>query len=63
VMRILVNGEEVAAGRIDRTIGAPLPDGETFDIGRDLGAPVSTAYTATGRFPGTLHQVNVELTN
>ena len=34
---------------------------ETFDVGADLGSPVSTAYTSPNRFSGSIKTVTVEL--
>jgi arylsulfatase A-like enzyme len=60
-MRILVNGVEVASGRIERTIRGTAGIGETFDIGRDTGAPVVDAYSNEGWFQGEISKVEVTL--
>lgn len=61
LMRISVDGKEVARGRIERTILVPAGLGESFDIGFDSGAPVTDAYTNEGRFNGDIRKVQVEL--
>jgi arylsulfatase A-like enzyme len=61
VMRILVNGKQVAQGRIDRTIVRAGAIGETFDIGRDTGVPVTDDYADEGVFEGGIDGVEVTL--
>ncbi len=61
LMRVSVNGKEVARGRIDRTITITAGLGETFDIGRDTGAPVTDDYGHEGAFPGDIRKVEVDL--
>jgi arylsulfatase len=61
VMQILVNGKEVAQGRIDRTILRAGAIGETFDIGRDTGVPVTDDYAGEGVFDGVISGVEVTL--
>jgi len=61
IMHISVNGEEVAQGRIERTITLPAGNGETFDIGWDTGTPVTADYPDLGRYPGDIAKVDVHL--
>ena len=61
LVRISVDGKEVARGRVEKAITVPAGLGETFDIGWDTGAPVSEDYTAQGRFPGDIAKVEVHL--
>ncbi len=61
LLRISVNGQEVARGRIGRTILAPGGIGETFDVGQDTGAPVTSDYPVLGRYPGDINEVEVSL--
>ena len=61
LLRISVDGREVARGRVERTILVPAGLGETFDIGFDSGAPVSDAYRGDGRFTGEIRKVQVDL--
>ncbi|MBV9592438.1 MAG: arylsulfatase [Actinobacteria bacterium] len=61
-MKISVNGLQVAEGRIERTIlSSAGTNGESFDIGHDTGVPVTDDYAATGRFPGRIVKVQVDL--
>lgn len=61
LMRISVDGKEVARGRIEKTITVPAGLGETFDIGLDSGAPVSEEYGSEGRFAGDIDSLAVHL--
>ena len=60
-MRILVDGKQIANGRIERTISLRAGLGETFDIGYDTGAPVVEDYAKDGRFTGDISKLTVEL--
>jgi arylsulfatase len=59
LLRIRVNGEEVASGRIGRTFLMPAGIGETFDVGRDTGLTVTPRYA--GEFNGEIRRVDVDL--
>jgi len=60
--RLLVDGREVGAGEIPRTIPAVIEtSGEGQCCGYDSGLPVTTDYEAPFRFTGRLHQVVVEV--
>jgi arylsulfatase len=59
--RLLVDGAEVATGRIDRTMGFRISLDETFDIGSDAGEPVSEDYHVPFDFEGILNKVVVVL--
>ncbi len=61
LMRIRVDGQEVARERIGRTITVSAPFGDTFDTGGDTGVPVSTDYSHEGIFPGTISQIIIEV--
>ncbi len=61
VLTISVNGKALAQGRIERTILISAGLGETFDIGRDTGAPVSEEYSGQGAFAGEIKRVVVDL--
>jgi arylsulfatase len=60
-LRISVDGKPVAEGRVERTILISAGIGETFDIGRDTGAPVSEDYRHQGVFAGDIRRVDVHL--
>jgi arylsulfatase A-like enzyme len=58
-MIISANGREVGRGRIARTI-SKLPEmTDTLDIGFDADTPVTDAYAAGGRFPGSIAKVEI----
>ena len=58
---MFVNGERVAEGRIDRTMGIRISLDETFDVGADAGEPVSEDYQVPFDFKGTLNKIEVHL--
>jgi len=60
-MRIYANGELSGEGRVERTITLPAGFGETFDIGRDSGAPVSRDYAREGSLIGEIGKITVHL--
>jgi arylsulfatase A-like enzyme len=61
-VRLLVDGQQVADGRLERTVPLVFSLDETCDVGRDGGMPVSDDYTAaTSVFTGTVHQVRLEI--
>ena len=61
---IRVDGAESTDLRVARTVPAAFTATETFDVGADLGSPVSQAYADKRpfEFDGTIHAVQVELT-
>lgn len=60
--RILVNGEQVAAGRIDRTQPAIFSADEGADVGQDGETNVSNDYKeGDNKFTGQINKVTVEL--
>ncbi len=61
VLRIGVNGQEVARGRVEHTINLLAERDDTFDIGFDAGTPVSDEYTNGGRFTGDIRKVTVTI--
>jgi arylsulfatase A-like enzyme len=60
---IKVDGKEVARTVVGRTVPAAFTASETFDVGVDLGSPVSLAYfdRAPFKFNGKIEKVSVEL--
>lgn len=61
-IRLLVDGDEVAAGRLERTIPLVFSLDETCDIGHDGGLAVSTDYTvAESGFTGTIEVVRIDV--
>jgi arylsulfatase len=61
-VRLLVDGDVVAEGRLERTVPLVFSLDETLDVGRDSASPVSVEYTSEGsEFTGTIHQVRLEI--
>ncbi len=60
---LTVDGKEVARTTVQRTVPAAFTASETFDVGVDLGSPVSLDYfdRRPFRFDGTIAAVNVHL--
>ena len=58
-----VDGQEVARTTVKRTVPAAFTASETFDVGIDLGSPVSLDYfdRRPFRFDGTISTVDVQL--
>jgi arylsulfatase A-like enzyme len=58
-----VDGKEVARTTVKRTVPAAFTASETFDVGVDLGSPVSLDYFDRAPFPfsGKIGQVEVKL--
>ncbi|HEY6477535.1 MAG TPA: arylsulfatase, partial [Polyangia bacterium] len=60
-VKLLVNGQEVASGRLDKTEFARFSADETFDIGCDTGSPVSADYASPFAFTGVMKKVEISL--
>jgi len=60
---LTVDGSEVARATVKRTVPAAFTASETFDVGVDLGSPVSLGYFDRRPFPidGKITAVNVQL--
>ena len=60
---LTVDGKEVARTSVKRTVPAAFTASETFDVGVDLGSPVSLDYfdRRPFRFNGTIEKVEVKL--
>ncbi|KAA1173835.1 arylsulfatase [Marinobacter salinexigens] len=61
--KLLVNGQEVATGKIEKVPPVRYSATETLDIGMDLGSSVSLAYHGKGPFPfnGKIEKVVIDL--
>jgi len=58
---LFVNDEQVAQGRIEKTVPFVFSmSGETFDVGIDTGAPVGP-YPPEFPFTGKIHRVDIEV--
>ncbi|SFK92271.1 arylsulfatase, partial [Methylocapsa palsarum] len=60
---IAVDGAEALRIPVKRTVAGAFSASETFDVGVDLGSPVSLDYFERAPFPfsGKIETVNVEL--
>ncbi len=60
---LIVDGEEVARTTVQRTVPAAFTASETFDVGTDLGSPVSLDYfdRRPFAFDGKINTVDVQL--
>ena len=60
---LTVDGSEVARTTVKRTVPAAFTASETFDVGIDLGSPVSLDYfdRRPFAFDGKIDSVRVEL--
>jgi arylsulfatase len=60
---LLVDGEVVAEGRIDKTVPFVFSADETLDIGRDKASPVTDDYPGgpENAFSGTINWVQIDL--
>ena len=58
---LIVDGRQLAQGRIDATMPFRFSLDETFDIGEDTGTPVSGDYDVPFKFTGAIEKVVVSL--
>ena len=59
---LYVNGNKVAEGRIENTVGFVFSADETADVGVDYHTPVSSDYPQHGNeFNGTIRKVTIDL--
>ena len=61
-LKFWINGEEAATGTVHRTVPAVFTASETFDVGMDLGSPVSLDYydRAPFKFNGKIEKINIK---
>jgi arylsulfatase len=59
-VKFWINGEEAAAGTVERTVPLTFTASETFDVGMDTSSPVADAYfeKAPFTFEGTLKRLH-----
>jgi len=61
---ISVNGQQVAQGRIDKTVGFIFSADETADVGQDDATPVTEDYKQgahANKFNGKIQKVTIDL--
>ncbi|HMS34424.1 MAG TPA: arylsulfatase [Ignavibacteria bacterium] len=63
IITVKVDGKEWASGKVGRTVPAAFTPSESFNVGIDLGSPVSERYfdKAPFRFNGKINSVKVDL--
>lgn len=59
--KLFINNQQVASGRIGKTVPYRLALDETFDVGRDTGTPVVETYQVPFAFTGNLQKVTLNL--
>ncbi len=59
--KLFINNQQVAEGRIEKTVPYRLALDETFDVGRDTGTPVVETYQVPFTFTGHLQKVTLNL--
>jgi hypothetical protein len=59
---LLVDGKQVAQGRIEHTVAIRYTMSvETLDIGEDTGTPVNLSYDVPFKFTGGIQSVTIDL--
>ncbi len=56
-----VDGQEVAKGRVEKTIPLRITLDESLDVGEDAGTPVNLSYDVPFQFTGTIEKVTIDL--
>ncbi len=59
--KLFVNNQQVAVGRIAKTIPYRIALDETFDVGRDTGTPIIDSYQVPFAFTGNLKKITLDL--
>jgi arylsulfatase len=59
--KLLINGNPVAQGRIERTELYMFTDDETFDVGMDTGTPVIESYQVPFPLEGKIERLDIQL--
>jgi arylsulfatase len=60
-IKMTANGQEIAGGRMERTIPIQFSLGEGLDIGMDVGSPVDFTYQLPFAFTGKIEKVEIQL--
>lgn len=60
-LTLMVNGKQVAQGKIERSVPGAHTASETFDVGKDLGSPVALDYydRAPFKFNGKIDRIRI----
>jgi arylsulfatase len=58
---LLVDGKQVAQGRVEKTVPIRISLDEGLDVGEDTGTPVNLNYDVPFKFTGEIEKVTVDL--
>ena len=58
---LLIDGEQVAEERVEKTIPIRISLDETLDVSEDTGTPASEEYQVPFKFTGEIEKVTIEL--
>jgi arylsulfatase A-like enzyme len=61
IVRLAIDNQTVAEGRVDHSVPARFSPTETFDVGCDLGGPVCAGYESPARFTGSILDIIVDI--
>jgi arylsulfatase len=56
-----VDAQQVATGRVEKTIPIRITLDESLDVGEDTGTPVNLNYDVPFKFGGSIHKVTIDL--
>ena len=59
IATIVANGDQIARGRIEKTLATPFSFAEGLDIGGDTGTPVNLMYGLPFKFSGEIVNITV----
>jgi arylsulfatase len=61
VASLTVDGQDVAQGRIEKTVPIRISLDEGLDVGEDTGTPVNLNYDVPFKFTGSIEKVTIDL--
>ncbi len=61
IATLLVDGKEVANGRVEKTVPIRISLDEGLDVGEDTGTPVNLNYDVLFKFTGEIEKVTIDL--
>lgn len=59
-VQLVLDGKEIASGRVEATNPIRFSIEETLDIGEDVGTPVNSSYDVPFKFTGSINKVLIE---
>jgi hypothetical protein len=60
-VKLYVDGEQVADGRVEHTVPMVFSGDETLDLGNDSATPVSDDHGSENRFTGRVRWVQIDI--